>query len=99
MILLLIEIKQENSQFSKIMVVSNGVSNFKRFRARLMLCYNKDCAYSLPPDGSAPRKKAGKKRGGRGGDTGGGPGPQTKRGGRTESCPPLNLGSFRGVPH
>lgn len=95
MILLLIETKQEDYQFSKIMVVSNGVSNFKRFRARLMLCYNKDCAYSLPPDGSAPRKKAGKKRG----RYRRGLGPQTKRGGRIESCPPLNLGSFRGVPH
>ena len=56
-------IEGENSQFSKIMVVSNGVSDFERFRARLMLCYNKDCAYSLPTKGSAPRKKKGKKRG------------------------------------
>ena len=53
----------QNSQFSKLMVVSNGVRNFSRFRARLMLCYNKDCAFSPLPSGAKPRKKAGKKRG------------------------------------
>ncbi|MDY6392756.1 MAG: ISL3 family transposase [Bacilli bacterium] len=53
----------QNSQMSKLMVVSNGLSNFQRFRARAMLCYNKDCAFTPKKPGSLPRKKAGKKRG------------------------------------
>lgn len=35
-----------NSEFKKIMRVSNGVSNFRRFRARLMLIYNKEVSLS-----------------------------------------------------
>lgn len=53
----------QNSQFSKLMRVANGVKNFSRFRARLMLCYNKDCAFSPLKKGAEPRKKVGKKRG------------------------------------
>jgi len=53
----------QNSQFSKLMVVSNGVSNFQRFRARLMLCYNKDCSFTPKSPGSLPRKRVGRKRG------------------------------------
>lgn len=52
-----------NSQYKKLMRVSNGLGNFKRFRARLMLCSTKDFAFSPPRKGSLPRKRVGKKRG------------------------------------
>lgn len=53
----------QNSQFSKLMVVSNGVANFQRFRARLMLCYNKDCAFTPKRKESPSRRVPGRKRG------------------------------------
>ena len=52
-----------NSQYKKLMRVSNGLKNFRRFRARLMLCSSKDFAFSPPKKGSLPRKRVGKKRG------------------------------------
>ena len=52
-----------NSQYKKLMRVSNGVRNFRRFRARLMLCSSKDFAFAPPKKGSLPRKAVGKKRG------------------------------------
>lgn len=53
----------QNSQFAKLMAVSNGVANFQRFRARLMLCYNKDCAFTPKAKSALPRKRVGRKRG------------------------------------
>jgi len=52
-----------NSQYKKLMRVSNGLGNFSRFRARLMLCSTKDFAFSPPKKGTSPRKRVGKKRG------------------------------------
>ena len=53
----------QNSQLSKLMVVSNGFSNFARFRARAMLCYNKDCGFTPRRHDAKPRKRVGRKRG------------------------------------
>ena len=52
-----------NSQYKKLMRVSNGLKNFRRFRARLLLCSSKDFSFSPPKKGSLPRKRVGKKRG------------------------------------
>ncbi len=51
-----------NSQYKKLMRVSNGVSNFARFRARLFLCSRKEFAFSPPKKGKT-RKRMGRKRG------------------------------------
>lgn len=51
-----------NSQYKKLMRVSNGLGNFPRFRARLMLCSRKDFTMSSPK-GGIKRKKRGRKRG------------------------------------
>ena len=53
----------QNSQFSKLMTVSDGIANFQRFRARLMLCYNKDCAFTPRKKGAKSRRVPGRKRG------------------------------------
>ena len=51
-----------NSQYKKLMRVSNGVRNFARFRARLFLCSRKEFAFAPPKKGKA-RKGRGRKRG------------------------------------
>jgi transposase len=56
-------IEGENSQFKKLLCVSNGLANFARFRNRLMLCYNKELAFSPKQPSKLPTKTPGKKRG------------------------------------
>ena len=51
-----------NSQYKKLMRVSNGLSNFQRFRARLILCSRKEVCFT-PPKKGTKRKRVGKKRG------------------------------------
>lgn len=51
-----------NSQYKKLMRVSNGLSNFQRFRARLILCSRKEVVFS-PPKKGMTRRRAGRKRG------------------------------------
>lgn len=51
-----------NSQYKKLMRVSNGLKNFQRFRARLILCSRKEIAL-LPPKNGVKRKAVGRKRG------------------------------------
>lgn len=51
-----------NSQYKKLMRVSNGLSNFPRFRARLLLCSRKEIVFTKPKKG-IKRKRVGRKRG------------------------------------
>ena len=51
-----------NSQYKKLMRVSNGLSNFQRFRAQLILCSRKEVVFS-PPRRGTTRRRMGKKRG------------------------------------
>ena len=51
-----------NSQYKKLMRVSNGLRNFQRFRARLMLCSRKEIVFTAPRNGLR-RRAVGRKRG------------------------------------
>ena len=51
-----------NSQYKKLMRVSNGLGNFQRFRARLLLCGRKEIVFT-PPRKGMKRKRVGRKRG------------------------------------
>lgn len=51
-----------NSQYKKLMRVSNGLRNFQRFRARLMLCSRKEIVFTPPKNGKT-RRAVGRKRG------------------------------------
>lgn len=52
-----------NQRIRELLNVSNGYSNFERFRARVIYCLNDHVFYALTRSLSSPNKRKGKKRG------------------------------------